>query len=103
MQHRDPSVPTADVWVDGERVGEVDAGDALRLRVERGAHRISVTRPGHADNAWSSAGHPWIYIVDERLHITLTTPTFRQNTTTSDRATSDASPNATTPRPQESP
>jgi hypothetical protein len=98
VQHHDPSISTAHVWVDGDRVGEVEAGEELRYRVDRGAHRVSVTRPGRTENAWHEAGTPWIFIVDERLHLTLTTPTFRQAAATSGPTASDTDSKALDPQ-----
>jgi hypothetical protein len=40
------NVPEADVWVDGEYIGQVEAVSG-KLKLRAGVHRVEIRKPGH--------------------------------------------------------
>lgn len=78
IQHRDPTQPVAQVWLDGEQVGQVSYGDAFSMRVKPGRHTLNTTPPGAEINAWNPTERAWTFIIDQSATLTLLTPSSRR-------------------------
>lgn len=78
IQHRDPTQPVAQVWLDGEQVGQVHYGDTLSMRVTPGRHTLDTIPPGAELNAWNPTEHAWTFIIDQSATLTLLTPASRR-------------------------
>jgi len=89
VRHMDPTVPAADVWLDGKNVGRVDFDDSISFGVPVGRHTLKATRALHEENGWSDDGEDWIIVVQDDVIVTLL-PTERPD---------EEAPPAQAPRP----
>lgn len=71
VRHLDPENERAQVWLNGQVVGEVRYGDSLELAIGHGQHRLKATRPGEVDNAWNEGGGYWRIVVLDDVVLSL--------------------------------
>ena len=71
VQHLDPSVSKAVVWIDGKKVGSVGYKADISVSVDPGRHELKVTKPLHEENGWSDDGGPWFVVFQNDVIVTL--------------------------------
>lgn len=70
VKNLDPGASSAEIWVDGEKVGTVPYSEAASFSVEPGPRTLKATRPTHDTNGWNG-GRPWVIIVEDDVTLTL--------------------------------
>ena len=71
IRHDDPSVEFVQIRVDGDSEGFLDYGDAMKMRVRRGYHRVEAVPRGESFNPWAEDGEGWTFYVDRKAELTL--------------------------------
>lgn len=71
VAHQDNTREAVDVWVDREYVGQLELGEELSEKVERGRHLIEARPRGEERTPWTSDGRGWSVFVDRGTILTL--------------------------------
>lgn len=71
VRHFDPGYEAANVYVDEERIGRVQYGKDMTVRLEPGLHEVQVYPEGAIFNPWTLDGGGWRFVLDRRATITL--------------------------------
>ena len=75
IRHQDPTHELINVWVEDDLVGELEFGEDLSIRLDRGEHTVRANPYGQTDNPWAEDGHSWRFVLDDEATITLLPPT----------------------------
>lgn len=71
VAHQDNTRDAVYVWVDREYVGQLELGEELAEKVERGRHLIEARPRGEQRSPWTPDGKGWSVFVDRGTILTL--------------------------------